>query len=195
MKNIRIVVILAVMVLSITSTSFAQGRFGLSYNTALPLGETADYIGKYSFRGFGLEARWEVAPEWYVGFNASWNTFYESTSGSFTEGTRTLTGTQYRYLNSYPLMLTAFKGFGERGAFSPYAGLGIGGIKVDKRSEMGLWQITENKWHFGLAPEIGTTIYTMGNFEILFSVRYNYAFKTGSVPAYSYLGINLGILL
>ena len=195
MKNLRTIFLLAVILLSVSYTSLAQGRFGLTYNTALPLGETADYIGKYSFRGFGLEARWEVASEWYAGFNASWNTFYESVSGSFTEGTRTLTGTQYRYINAYPLYVTAFKGFGELGSFSPYAGIGVGGTKIDRRSEMGLWYTSENKWHFGLAPEIGTLIYTWGNFDILFSVRYNYAFKTGSAPAYSYLGINLGILL
>lgn len=195
MKNIRKIVILTVMVLSITSSAFAQGRFGLSYNTALPLGETGDYIGKYSFRGFGIEGRWEVAQEWYAGASFSWNTFYESLSGSFAESTRTLTGTQYRYINAYPLYVTAFKGFGEFGSFSPYAGIGVGTMKVDRRTEMGLWYVSENKWHFGIAPEIGTTIYTMGNFEVLFSVRYNYAFKTGSAPAYSYLGINLGILL
>jgi opacity protein-like surface antigen len=195
MKNIKIKLLILILGLSAFFTLSAQGRFGITYNTALPLGETSDYIGNFSFRGAGIEARWEVAQELYVGFNTSWNVFYESVSGSFTEGTRTLTGTQYRYLNSYPLMFTAFKGFGELGAFSPYAGLGIGGIKVDRRSEMGLWQHTENKWHFGLAPEIGTLIYTWGNFDILFSIRYNYAFKTGDTPAYSYLGINLGILL
>ena len=188
-------ILFAILLLSVSYTVMAQGRFGLTYNTALPLGETGDYVGKYSFRGAGMEARWEVAQEFYMGFNASWNVFYQSISGTFTEGTRTLTGTQYRYLNAYPLYLTAFKGFGELGALSPYAGLGIGGTKIDKRSEMGLWSISENKWHFGLAPEIGTLIYTGGNFDILFSVRYNYAFKTGDTPAYSYLGINLGILL
>ncbi len=194
MKIIRNI-LFAVLLLLATNNLMGQGRFGITYNTGLALGETADFIGKYSFRGFGMEARWQVGPQWYAGFNASWSTFYESVSGSFTYETKTLTGTQYRYLNMYPLYATAYRGFGNSDNFSPYFGLGVGATKVDKRSEMGLWYTSENAWHFGLAPELGTTIYTMANFEVLFSVRYNYAFKTSSTPAYSYLGINLGFLL
>lgn len=195
MKNIRTLLLIGILLLPVFKTVKAQGEFGITYNTGLALGETADYVGKYSFRGFGMEARWQVAPDWYAGFNAAWSTFYESVSGSFTYENRTLTGTQYRYLNMYPLYATAYRAFGNSDTFSPYVGLGVGATKIDKRTEMGLWYTSENAWHFGLAPELGTTIFTMANFEVLFSVRYNYAFKTGSTPAYSYLGINLGLLL
>jgi opacity protein-like surface antigen len=173
----------------------AQGRFGITYNMALPMGESADLVGKYSFRGAGLEARWEVADVLYLGFNASWNVFYESEKGTFTEGNRTLTGTQYRYINAIPLMATVYKGFITPGGVSPYAGLGIGAIKALQERDMGLWYVEENNWHFGLAPEVGLLFNPGIGFDILLSVRYNYGFKVKDAPSVSYLGINIGFLI
>ena len=37
-----------------TSTSFAQGLFSISYDIGLPVGNTSDFIGNASFRGFGI---------------------------------------------------------------------------------------------------------------------------------------------
>ena len=106
MKTSKYIIALFVVGFSMQIVA-AQGRFGITYNTALPLGETADYISKYSFRGFGLEGRWEIGNKLDIGFNAAMNVFYEAESGSFTEETMTLTGTRYRYLNAYPIMFTA----------------------------------------------------------------------------------------
>ncbi len=173
----------------------AQGRFAFTYNTALPLGETAELAGKYSFRGAGIEGRWAVGSSFDIGFNASWNVFYESVSGSFTEGNSSLTGTQYRYVNAYPVMFTAYKSFGSSESFQPYIGLGVGAIKADHRKEMGLWYVDANNWHFGVAPEIGAVIPTWGSFDFLISIRYNYGTKVKDSPSVSYLGLNLGVLL
>lgn len=173
----------------------AQGRFALTYNTALPLGETAELAGQFSFGGAGIEGRWGVGSGFDIGFNASWNSFYEKESGSFTEGTTTLTGTQYRYINAYPILFTAYKSFGNSETFHPYVGLGVGAIKADHRKEMGLWYVDSNKWHFGVAPEIGAIITTARSFDFLVSIRYNYGAKVSDSPSVSYLGLNLGILL
>ncbi len=194
MKTRRYVLTL-ILVASSLQFMAAQGRFGLTYNTALPLGETADLAGKYSFRGAGIEGRWGVGSNFDIGFNASWNIFYESVSGTFTKENTTLTGTQYRYINAYPLMFTAYKSFGNSENFLPYVGLGIGAIKADHRTEMGLWYVDSNNWHFGMAPEIGAIIPTMRSFDFLVSIRYNYGVKAKDSPSVSYLGLNLGIIL
>jgi opacity protein-like surface antigen len=194
MKTRRYILALIVIGFSLQYAA-AQGRFGITYNTALPLGETADLVGKYSFRGFGLEGRWEVGNKLDIGFNASWNVFYESASGSFSEGSSTLTGTQYRYLNAYPIMFTAYKGFGNSETFFPYVGMGVGTIKADSQKEMGLWYQESNNWHFGIAPEIGAIISPLNSFDFIVSIRYNYGVKVKDSPAVSYLGINLGVLL
>ena len=185
------------LILIVSSLQFltAQGRFGITYNTALPLGETAELASNFSFRGAGIEGRWAVGSSFDIGFNASWNVFYEAESGSFTEGTSTLTGTQYRYVNAYPIMFTAYKSLGSSETFRPYVGLGVGAIKADHRKEMGLWYVDSNNWHFGVAPEIGAVIPTLRNFDFLVSVRYNYGAKVNDSPSVSYLGLNLGVLL
>jgi opacity protein-like surface antigen len=194
MKTRRYILALIVIGFSMQYAA-AQNRFGLTYNTALPLGETAELAGKYSFRGAGIEGRWGVGSSFDIGFSASWNVFYESVNGSFTEGSKTLTGTQYRYINAYPIMVTAYKSFGSSETFHPYVGLGVGAIKADHRKEMGLWYVDSNNWHFGMAPEIGVVIKTFRSFDYLVSIRYNYGVKVNDSPSVSYLGLNLGILL
>jgi opacity protein-like surface antigen len=193
MKTHRYILSLILVVSSLQLVS-AQGTFGITYNTALPMGETAELASKYSFRGVGFEGRWAVGSSFDLGFNASWNVFYEAVSGSFTEGNGTLTGTQYRYVNAYPIMFTAYKYFGSSEGIQPYVGLGVGAIKADHRKEMGLWYVDANNWHFGVAPEIGVLIPTMRSIDFLVSVRYNYGAKVNDAPAVSYLGVNLGIL-
>jgi len=185
----------AIILLVAVQVASAQGRFGITYNTALPLGETADLVSKYSWRGMGIESRWEIATDVYLGFNSSWNTFYESKRGTFTEGTRTLTGSQYCYVNSLPLLFTGYKHFSGSGAFTPYIGLGVGTMYAEQERQMGLWVISEDNWHFAFAPEIGTTIYYGAESEVLFSIRYNYALESNDSPAVSYIGINLGFIL
>jgi hypothetical protein len=50
MKTSKYIIALIVVGLSLQNVA-AQGRFGITYNTALPLGETADFLSTYSFRG------------------------------------------------------------------------------------------------------------------------------------------------
>lgn len=195
MKRIKyFLVVLAVSVLFLSTAYSQEGRFGLSYNTALPLGGTADFIGKYSWRGFGMEGRWEVSPQLFIGFNSSWNVFYDTESGTFTEDTRTLTGAQYRYLNSVPVMMTLLKSFGSSSSAIPYAGIGVGTIYSEARKEMGLWQVVSKGWQVGLAPEVGVLFPMAFGNDVFLSIRYNYGFKTSEIDAVSTLGINLGLL-
>ncbi len=193
MKTSKYIIALIVVGFSLLNVT-AQGRFGITYNTGLPLGETADFISKYSFRGVGLEGRWEVGNKLDIGFNASINVFYEAESGSFTEETTTLTGIQYRFLNAYPIMFTAYKGFGSSESFQPYVGLGLGTISANHRTEMGLWYTESNNWHFGMAPEIGLVIKGYRSADFLVSIRYNYGVKVSESRSVSFLGVNVGVL-
>ncbi len=194
MKTNRYILTLIILASSLQIVS-SQGRFGITYSTALPLGETAELAGEFSFRGAGFEGRWAIGSSFDIGFNASWNVFYEAESGSFTEGATTLTGTQYRYVNAYPVMFMAYKSFGSSETFQPYIGLGVGAIKADHRKEMGLWYVDSNNWHFGVAPEIGAVIPTLRSFDFLLSLRFNYGAKVKDSPSVSYLSLNLGLLL
>jgi hypothetical protein len=193
MKKIKLLIGLFIA-LAIGSNIYAQGDFIMSYNTSLSLGETNDFISQYSWRGFGMEGRWEVADEIYIGVSAAWSVFYEAEKGTFVNGTRTTSATQYKYINAYPLLAAGYKYFTltSRG-LSLYGGLGLGTYYVETIRDFSIWTITNKGWQFGVAPEIGILIPGTSNADFILSVKYNYALKTSKVPEFSTLGFNIGI--
>ncbi len=188
-------IFIALLLFAFSFTLSAQtSRFGMTYNTGLPLGESAELTKPFSWRGAGMEGRWDVGSDFYLGFSSSWSTFYESRSGTFTKDTRTVTGTQYRYLNVLPQMFTAFKHFESSGTVTPYIGTGVGATYAIQEIQMGLWLVDEYNWHFGLAPEVGILFNGYSTTSFMLSVRYNYAFKVSDAPAVSFLNFNIGFL-
>ncbi len=178
----------------ITINVFGQSMHGISYNTSLTLGETNDYISRFSWRGFGLDGKYFINDNMTLGWMTGWNTFYEPVSGTFTEGTQTLTGKQYRYINAIPVLLTYNFFLNEDGEVQPFLGLGLGTYWIERKTTMGLFASTVDNWHFGLTPEVGVLfpINIQSNFYI--TVRYNNVFPSNDSITYSYLGFNFGFL-
>ena len=78
-----------------------DGIFALTYSMGLPVGSTADYISKYSWRGFGIEGRGFVADNITLGGSFNWNVFFEEEiDATYTDGTQSLTGNFYKYINA-----------------------------------------------------------------------------------------------
>ena len=101
-------------------------------------------------------------------------------------------GTQYRYINAWPLMLNSFYYFGDRrSTVRPYVGSGFGAYIAKRRVDVGLSTIDETKWQFGFSPEFGL-LYEMGEVNLLIKATYNYGLKTGNAPALSYATIGVG---
>jgi len=168
--------------------------FNMNYSTAAALGDTKDYIDKFSWRGVNIEGQWMLNPNLSVGFNFGWNVFNQKVSGSFVDGTNTLTGTQVRYLNSFPLMVETRYHIGElyNDAATPYVGVGLGTIASVQQTEMGVFVVEDKPWQFGIVPAAGVLIPIGFDSMINVGLKYNYAFKTSQYPAISYLSINLG---
>ena len=169
-----------------------QGYTSLSYNTAAPLGDTKDFIQTYSWRGISLESHWFLSDNVTLGGYLGWNVFYEKTSGDFSEGTQTLSGTQQRYLNAIPLIAEGRYHFGDEGTIRPYLGFGLGTYRTLQRTEMGIFRSENNNWQFGLTPAVGILI-PVGPTALQLGIRYNIAFETDDAIGHSYLGINLGV--
>ncbi len=177
--------------------AFAQSLFGASYDISVPLGSTSDYIGNPSFRGFGVEARVFLGDNLTYGGSFNWAVFYEEIGPQEWDGdieeTGTVYGTQYRYINSFPIMGTVHYYFGEWGATRPYIGGGLGAQKIDQRTDFGLYTDNKNKWRFGFAPEIGVLIPVNFNSSINLSAKYQYAVKAGDHESVSYLNFKIGL--
>jgi len=192
----RYFLVLIVLVFLFPFQSHSQDYLtSLSYNTAAPTGQTQDYISQFSWRGLSFEARTFFDTNISAVVFFGWNVFYEKLRGDFqATDSRTISGTQLRYINAFPMLVEGHYYLGEDFEVRPYFGMGVGTNRTVQRTEMGLFAINNNNWHFALAPSAGFLIPT-GNYDtaIHLALRYHYAFKTKDSIDHSWLGINLGI--
>jgi hypothetical protein len=104
----------------------------------------------------------------------------------------TLTGDQYRYQNEFPMMVRGMRLFGAPEGVRPFIGAGIGVTYDIRRTDIGLYSVTADAWHFTMAPEIGINI-PAGEKLLTASVRYHYGVKARDLGEVSYISFNLGI--
>lgn len=165
-----------------------------SYLPSIPLGKTADFSNNISPRGVDFEVQRFINEELSVGFNIGWNLFREKIpEETFYYDDLTITGVQFRYSNIVPLTLVVKKYFTGEGDYLPYLGFGLGTSYNEKRNDIGVFSLTDDKWLFNIAPEIGM-LYDM-NYKSWISVKlkYNYGVKSGEFPAQSFISLGVGI--
>jgi len=196
---------ITIILMFISVNLFAQDFLGiLSYNTALPMGKTSDFISDYSWKGFAFEGRTFTNRNWSFGGIFGWNVFNEKSTDLVNidrENTASdVQGTQVRYINSFPIMANGHYYFGKRrDAARLYLGLAVGVYYITQRFEIGVFGLESNNWHFGLAPEAGVLIALGRTTALTLSAKYNYAFDAGNTVygdpdnSQSYLGINIGL--
>lgn len=192
-KIVFIALILAAGVITAPLVS-AQSFTTVQYTVGMPFSGLKDHVSTISWRGITLEYQKEVAQSVTVGVNFSWSTFYEEMPyGSYTDGTATLTGYQYRYDNLFPMMVNAHYTIGSSNIV-PYIGLGIGTVADLRNTDMGQWTIENTYWHFMISPEAGLLFDIADNTSIKLSAMYNNAFKTKEADAFGDLNISLGFV-
>ncbi|MEG2228904.1 MAG: OmpW family outer membrane protein [Odoribacter sp.] len=177
----------------------------LNYQISLPMNKVKDFTDKTSFRGFDLEYHYFLGDRFSIGAGIGWNVFYQdknNTSGDFTfsgnENIYTITGNQYRYINTVPMLAIGRYYFTDNNTrLRPYVGMGIGTCWTEKRLEVGQFASSVSRWQFALAPEIGMYIPVSDQFGFNIGAKYNYSTKAahGRVPQVQSLTFNIGILL
>jgi outer membrane protein W len=191
----KIIIILGMFLALAAGTAHAQGSYStISYSMGFATGELGDFIGKPSFRGVTFDYRKLVQPNVGVGVSLGWNVFYEALDyDTYTIENVSLSGKQYRYSNHFPMLFAADYYLKPGEAFNPFVGLGAGTIYTIRNTDMNLYTIERNAWHFALQPQIGF-MYTM-NDVAAFTVtgKYNYGFAAGDLnEAQSYFSLNVG---
>jgi len=190
----------AAWTLALLNQGMAQEWYtGLTYQMSFPAGDTKDFTNQTSFRGIGLDFRKAIDSGTSVGLFFGWNVFHERTSETIELQTNTpgaITGTQDRYLNAFPMMLTAHRYFGQEGGIRPYLGLGGGGFLMVQRLDIGVLSLQNEPWEWGIAPEVGFVVPLQSGAMILVNGKYNYAFTGQSIGNtdinHSYWGLNIG---
>ncbi len=194
------IVLTVVFCLTLTGTGLAQKwSTAMSYQISLPGGDTKEFIESTSFRGMGLDFRKEINSATTVGLFFGWNVFYERTTKTIeinTDNPGALTGTQDRYLNSFPIMLSLQRSFGSSGGLQPYVGLNIGGFIMAQELGIGLRLFSDTQWQWGGAPELGVIIPVDIDVDLVINAKYNYAFTgesaVGADVNHSYIMIGIG---
>ena len=189
----RLLITLAITA-AFASGSYAQSSlFGLHYNMSLPIGDTKDYIQEFSFRGASFEGRGFVSDQVSIGGWASWEVFKERLDNATFNGNGVdVTGTQVRYLNMLPLLVTSHYYLGDFSTPTAYFGAGVGAYRSLQRTEVGLVAISNDNWHFGFAPEIGVWIPLDFSTGLNIATKFHYATKSND-SQYTYVSFIIGL--
>ena len=159
----------------------------------LGVGNTHDFISKYSWRGFAYDYRHLTQPHVGVGINLGWNTFYhEMPKATYTFETVSVTGFQFRYLNSFP-MIAAVDYFAKPDEHvNPYLGVGLGVQYILQTVDFGIYRFETDGWPFTVSPEIGLLVHAPNGPAFNIGIKFMYAVKTNDLDAQSNLLFNVG---
>ena len=188
----------------LTTSGFSQEFISdFTWNFGFTSDRLSEYIPNNSYRGFGIEGRRFFDKNISGGLSLSWNIFDQRISDPIMldeeEFGGTITGTQTRYVNAFPLLANAHYYYGNRNDFRVFFGCGAGVYYILQRLDLGVWRLESNNWHFGLAPEAGILIpLGDGQSHIIVTGKYNHAFSSGKSlggnedNTYSYWSLNFG---
>ncbi len=190
----KLFILSAFLVIVLAATANAQSLTTTSYSLGLATGDLGDYASNFSGRGITFDYRKMVQPNIGVGFYTGWNVFYdERPYDTYVLENKSLSGKQYRYVNSFPIMLAAdyFLKSGED--FNPYLGLGVGTIYTERATDMGIYRFDQEAWSLAFTPQIGF-LYSVNRYSgVNVSVKYNMGLAAGDFDAtQSYLSFNIG---
>ena len=192
MKKIFIIIIFSVIAIS----AFSQTSLtALQYSMGFGAGEMHDYISKASFRGFTIDYRHLVQSNVGVGFDLSWNVFYDELPDDvYEKGNLTLSGKQWRYSNHFPVLVAADYYYEPSSTVFGFAGLGIGTMYSLQNTDMGTYTFERDAWHFVLRPEIGVLLEAAPGVGFTLNTKYYYGFKAGDLPAQGFFTLNVGFV-
>lgn len=194
MKKILYIPILFIVLIAGEMT--AQTNTSFTYSMGFATGDLSDFISKTSFRGATIDFRSMTRPDLGVGFSLGWNTFYEAKDyDTYTSGTQSLSGRQYRYSNHIP-MLISFDYYMKPGEkVSPFVGLGTGVMYTRRNTDMNLYTLKQEAWNFSLQPQIGVQFNNSITSATTIMLKYYYGLKAGDLEeAQSYLSLNVGFV-
>jgi outer membrane protein len=178
-----------------SAPAVAQSTFSFQYSMGFGSGDMKSYITSSSFRGAALEYRYHIQEKNSVGVDIGWNTFYERRAyDTYTSGTVSLSGVQYRYINAMPIYLAGDHYFKPGEKLNPFVGLGVGTLYTKRNTDMNLYTLETKVWAFALRPEAGVLVNANPSLDFILVGKYNYGFSAGGLDAQSYFTFNIGLV-
>ena len=194
MKKIIFLTIFCSLLITTKIYSQQEDYMSVKYAVSFGSGDMADFISPASWRGAVVEYRAAVKANLLVGVDLGWNVFYEKKEkDTYTLGTVSLSGVQYRYQNEVPILLSADYFISSDKPLKPYVGLGIGTIYSERATDMNLYRLEEKTWQFALKGELGILYELNYATSIKFAAKYYNGFKTGTLDNQGYFSLSLGM--
>jgi hypothetical protein len=179
------------------TAAIAQGNyFSFQYSVGIGTGDLGTFNSNASFRGATIEWRGMVQPSIAVGIEAGWNVFYkELPYDTYTSGTASLSGKQYRTQNQVPLLLAVNYIWNPDEVVRPFVGLGVGTMYSRRNTDMNQYTIEEDAWHLAFRPEVGIQYELSSSTSGYLGLKYYMGMQSGDLDkAQSYLAINVGFV-
>jgi hypothetical protein len=197
MKYIKTVVVAGALLLCMRAEASAQDWYGLAtWNISFPTADTKEFVDETSFRGFNLEFRKAVDAATTVGIMSGWDVFHERTDETVEFENGAVTGSQDRYINAFPIMLGVHRYLGERGGTRPYLGVNAGGWVLIRTARIGISEIEEDSWDWGVIPEAGLVVPMSYGSSFIVNGRYQWSFTSqdlaGNDEDLTYWSIHIG---
>lgn len=137
----------------------AQDWFGIAtYQVSIPTGDTDAFAGNASFLGAGLGLRRTLTGGTMAGVMLAWDVLHERTDRPLDLEFGTVSGSQDRYFNSFPIMLGLHQYFGNRRRSRVHVGVNAGGYLLVQSLRIGVAEVEEDAWEWGVAPEAGVAL-------------------------------------
>lgn len=177
----------------------AQDWFGMAtWQVSFPTADTKEFTDEVSFRGVGLDFRRTLRGGTSAAVMMAWNVFHERTNGTLDFGYGAVSGSQDRYINSFPVMIGLLQYVGDKRGTRGYVALNGGGYVLIKTFRMGVTEFEEDEWEWGVAPEVGVVVpFTTGAWLVV-NGRYQWSPTSETVANteadLTYYQINIGFM-
>ncbi|HKU62566.1 MAG TPA: outer membrane beta-barrel protein [Gemmatimonadales bacterium] len=170
----------------------AQSWWAVTYAPSIPLSNTKDFADNTSWRGINVEYKKAIKENVTAGLSFGWHVFDDRTDEVLSGFGLDISGDQFRYVNSFPLLANISYFLGKTGGVRPFIGADVGVYIMEHRLDIGLYSLHETNTHFGFGPEAGIAIPVRPNMSMLLTGRYNYALSAGSVDDQQYINFGVG---
>jgi hypothetical protein len=194
MKNL-LVLFMTLGILSATNAQERTSNFRIAWSVAIPTGSLSEYISQTSLRGASMEYNWKAKSNLEVGIESGWNLLYERMDDKvYTYETASVSGVQYRYTNTIPIIVGVKMLAKGKNSLTPYGGVGLGTVYINRNTDFGLYRITNNTWQFSVRPEVGLRFDYKNGMGFLLGAKYYANSSNDDLDGQSYIAINLGLV-
>jgi len=193
MKKIFFVVLLT-GIITATQVQAQDSFYSIQYSMGFATGNLKEFNEAASFRGVSFEYRYMIQPSIGVGLETGYNLFFDRLDyATYTQGTQSLSGIQYRYTHAVPV-LAAFDYYLKPDTqFNPFVGLGVGTLYTYRDLDMGMFTLESDVWQFALRPQIGVLI-TTPSADLIVAAKYFSGFKANDTEGQQYFSLNIGLV-